>query len=176
MGDVARQFPEMEDTHRQNSKQRRLACVLQSDHGDVHLGGPTATAVSTSTLSVTESGRAFAFDTNLTAEMAINRREAQSWSRMETEGHGHRTRRGAGASRRCAEIWSPWPQSPGCCGLREVALFCLGEWCWTREGILAAGSGCAGSVWRLRRDVSTLEQVENDNAEMVPSSSVAGVA
>lgn len=28
-------------THRQNSQQRRLACILQSDHGYVHLSRPT---------------------------------------------------------------------------------------------------------------------------------------
>lgn len=37
---VARAFPKREDTHRQNAQQRRLACVLQSDHGNVHLGRP----------------------------------------------------------------------------------------------------------------------------------------
>lgn len=29
-----------EETHRQNSQQRRLAGILQTDHGDIHLGGP----------------------------------------------------------------------------------------------------------------------------------------
>ena len=38
--DVARPLPDLEDTHRQNSQQRRLASVLQSDHGDVHLCRP----------------------------------------------------------------------------------------------------------------------------------------
>jgi len=33
--------PKPVDTHRQNSQQRRLASVLQPDHGDVHLGRPT---------------------------------------------------------------------------------------------------------------------------------------
>lgn len=37
---VARALPKREETHRQNSQQRRLACVLQPDHGDVHFGCP----------------------------------------------------------------------------------------------------------------------------------------
>jgi hypothetical protein len=40
VADVARQFPGMEGTHRQNPQQRSLASILQADHGDVHLGGP----------------------------------------------------------------------------------------------------------------------------------------
>ena len=39
--DAARPLPDLEDTHRQNSQQRSLASVLQADHGDVHLCGPT---------------------------------------------------------------------------------------------------------------------------------------
>lgn len=37
---VASAFPKREGTHRQNPQQRCLASVLQSDHGDVHLGRP----------------------------------------------------------------------------------------------------------------------------------------
>jgi hypothetical protein len=33
-------FPQQEGTHRQNSQERSLASVLQTDHGDVHLGRP----------------------------------------------------------------------------------------------------------------------------------------
>ena len=39
--DEARPLPDLEDTHRQNSQQRRLARILQPDHGDVHLCRPT---------------------------------------------------------------------------------------------------------------------------------------
>lgn len=38
--DVARLLPDLEITHRQNPQQRRLASVLQPDHGDVHLCRP----------------------------------------------------------------------------------------------------------------------------------------
>ena len=33
-------LPDLEDTHRQNSQQRSLASILQSDHSDVHLCCP----------------------------------------------------------------------------------------------------------------------------------------
>jgi hypothetical protein len=36
----AQPCPHQEGTHRQNSQQRRLASILQPDHGDVHLGRP----------------------------------------------------------------------------------------------------------------------------------------
>jgi hypothetical protein len=36
----AQPCPYQERTHRQNSQQRRLASILQPDHGDVHLGRP----------------------------------------------------------------------------------------------------------------------------------------
>jgi hypothetical protein len=36
----AQSCPYQEGTHRQNSQQRRLASILQPDHGDVHLGCP----------------------------------------------------------------------------------------------------------------------------------------
>jgi hypothetical protein len=39
----ARSRPHQEGTHRQNSQQRRLASILQPDHGDVHLGRPAHT-------------------------------------------------------------------------------------------------------------------------------------
>lgn len=38
--DVARPLPDLEITHRQNPQQRRLASVLQPDHGDIHLCRP----------------------------------------------------------------------------------------------------------------------------------------
>jgi hypothetical protein len=33
-------IPHQEATHRQNSQERSLASILQSNHGDVHLGRP----------------------------------------------------------------------------------------------------------------------------------------
>jgi len=52
-------FPKREGTHRQNSQERSFACVLQSNHGDVHLGGPVQRERSASTSSVV--GPVFAF-------------------------------------------------------------------------------------------------------------------
>lgn len=38
--DAALPLPDLEDTHRQNPQQRRLAGILQPDHGNVHLRRP----------------------------------------------------------------------------------------------------------------------------------------
>jgi hypothetical protein len=109
----ARHVPYGEGTHRQNSQQRSLASILQTDHGDVHLGRPTRWRWSAAISGHRRTQLCFLLGpVSMRWKYQIAHQASRRGHRKMGMMEGGHTRTGAAASRRCDGRGSPW-QSVG---------------------------------------------------------------